>query len=270
MAHTWLQGDVETALALMKIVVVPLSDLLYKHLATSGLEFEQGERCKVAEKLMAGGSTIADRSSPMLLACYQVFETEFQDCVRCLLMREDVWSLLLQPTAKTIGSKALAHTLLSRAGAAVHQLLSVPHQQYPMKTYRLIKEPEFGEAIASDKQCVKDNFTLALQAMSADLCAPEVRQILMAHSQLQKTDISGIESRHASIRRSIFSRSLQTWRYGVEAASTDFVLQSCRRLMHMQVRKKIIKKVRGQKVGRVSKIMKFEPLSAQQTLSVIW
>eukprot|EP00971_Amphidinium_carterae_P026100 514702-Amphidinium_carterae.2 len=254
LAKAWLATDVVAPLTLMKLVAIPLTDLLHKQLKIAGVEFEEEERCKVAEKLLSSGASMEDRTSPLILACDQVFEKEFLEQLQSLLQRDAVWNRLVPPTSSTIACKGLAHRMLSRAGAGVHELLALPHQAFPTKTYRLIREPEFAATIRAEGSCVKDKFTLALESMPGGLCSAEVRQVLMSHAHMQRTDISAIECKHASIRRTTLSRSLQTWRYGLEATSADFLLQSCRRLVHTSsAPRKVIKKIKNKKVCMESK-----------------
>jgi hypothetical protein len=58
---------------------------------------------------------------------------------------------------------------------------------------------------------------------------------LVAHANIQWTDISGVEARHASIRRQLMTRSIQTTTFGIADASAEWVFQNLRLMSRPRV-----------------------------------
>ena len=82
--------------------------------------------------------------------------------------------------------------------------------------------------MVADPPCLKDGYTLALQRQHAELTGPEFQSCLRLQAHLQMVDIAGIEARHASVRRQVTARSVQTWRLSLAQASSEWLLQNIR------------------------------------------
>eukprot|EP00971_Amphidinium_carterae_P115270 2283222-Amphidinium_carterae.1 len=142
--------------------------------------------------------------------------------------------------------KSWAFKLLSRAGASTHQLYTVPHKNYPFKLFLLLADAKNGECITADPPCIKDDFTLALQdKYDFKHPSPELLTILATTALCQPTDIGHVEANHASIRRQVTQRSVQTWVCGVAGASAHWVFQrmrsTCRGCAGKAKRKRVAK-----------------------------
>eukprot|EP00971_Amphidinium_carterae_P341102 6479738-Amphidinium_carterae.2 len=204
----WLSSKPFPRLLLMQMIVIPLTDLLAQQLQSASIEFEEAELCKVAEALLEGRCSSSSRTFQLLRASLLQMDSDFMDALQSLRV-SDIWSVF--PAAcRTVQCRALAHKLLARAGASVTELFSMPHQRFPVRLFQVLHKPEVEDTLLNMPACTKCSLTLMLQEKYKRFTHPECLQILQSLAQVSKTDISGIECRHSSIRRHLISRSLQT------------------------------------------------------------
>ena len=136
--------------------------------------------------------------------------------------------------------------MLSRMGAAVELHIGQPHKVFPVKVFKLLKDESQAQEMSAEPDCMKDGYTKALQARFGSLDNPEVQSILRMHALQQATDIGGIETRHASVRRQVVLLSVQIWRRELSEVSCDWLLQNLRRGRLTQfVSKRPTRKVAG-------------------------
>eukprot|EP00971_Amphidinium_carterae_P144135 2856253-Amphidinium_carterae.3 len=120
---------------------------------------------------------------------------------------------------------------MSRLGATILQFYALPHKQYPVRLYKLLEDPSLAHVLSSDPPCLKDAFTLQLEAAYPGLQDPTVLAILHMQATRASVDIaSTIEARHASVRRQVVLRSTQTWSCTFKRASAEFLVQQFRKL----------------------------------------
>ena len=227
----------------MQIVLWPLNDLLRKQLKSSGVEHMMLERAKIAKNMLSGQVGDNLPTTQLVLAASRKFEKEFHEQVTGILNMAVLWEAF-PDDCRTVTQRSLLHRLISRASASVYELLERAHCQYPFKVFSLVECPEEAEELTRAPLCVKDPWTRKLQEQYGTLGHPSVRAILITQRLLQKSDISTIESRHASLRRSLLTRSLQTWRFGVGQCSAEWIMQNSRRLLsqrQMLVKRKVKK-----------------------------
>eukprot|EP00971_Amphidinium_carterae_P328414 6460284-Amphidinium_carterae.1 len=238
----WLESKPEAELLIMQVVVQPLTDLLNKQLESAGATFTMVERAKVAIAMMSGQSNVDGTCGYQVLqAASGRFENEFLVQAHHLLEWKNVWDVL-HCSCRTTAARALAHRVLSRAASTVYQLLGTPHKLFPLKLFRILVDASSVQELVDTPSCQKDSWTLALERQFGSLAHPSVKQILLGQSLLQRTDITCIEAKHASLRRFLLSRSLQTWRFGIGACSAEWLMQQCRRLLRKPAGKKVLKK----------------------------
>ena len=116
-----------------------------------------------------------------------------------------------------VSMRCLIFRLLARQGAAIHQQVSSVHSKFPVKMFALLKHPECAEAITATPKCVRE-----LQ---------ELRTVLALHCWMQPTNISQIEARHASIRRTLVNKSVQVRPHAFADASAAYLFQDVRRCL---------------------------------------
>eukprot|EP00971_Amphidinium_carterae_P170973 3388267-Amphidinium_carterae.1 len=105
------------------------------------------------------------------------------------------------------------------------------HQTYPMKMFLLLNpDPEQSAAVArqleKDPACVKDLFAQKLQAECEGYSNTMAAHILASIALMQSTDIAAVESKHASIRRQLVTKSTQTHPMSANDASLQWGFQS--------------------------------------------
>eukprot|EP00971_Amphidinium_carterae_P351793 6492281-Amphidinium_carterae.1 len=141
----------------------------------------------------------------------------------------DLWSLLFTVDCFTEEFRAHAFKVLTKACASIFQLYSTSHDKFPVRLFSLLVDGSEAESLSRLPDCVKDPWSQALQAKYGSFGNADVAIVLQAVAQSMKTDISVVECRHASLRRSITMRSVQCWKLGMEMASAFWVLQCWRR-----------------------------------------
>ena len=227
-AWSWISSDPLSRLVLMRITLFPLSTLIQQQLELGSHDYEQKERAKMAVAMSQGDSRVQARDYPLGVAAMGTLEAKFHDSLNQLWQHSPLWSLI-PPKKRTVQTRALAFRLLSRAAASVHHLLSESHQTCPVRLYKLLADPDLAPTLAEQPPCVKDSWTQALQKQYPRFSEPEFMNILIGLGCSLRTDISSIEAKHASIRRQLTSKSIQTWRLGLSQASSEWILQGCRR-----------------------------------------
>ena len=203
----------------------PLEALTKEMLVVSGHNWELKERAKAARCVLED-KPIA-RTYRLSLAADHILEDQFTGQLLHQFSTPDVWACVPEE-ALTLEFRAKSFRVLSKMGASVHQTVRHPHQQYPVRLYRLLNQPSEAAAIAAEPICRKDPWTLQVQARHPTLEGGEVEAILHLHASVQSLDIAGIESRHASVRRQVVAQSVQTCRQAFAKTSACWLLQNYR------------------------------------------
>ena len=220
MAWQWLQGDPFMGLLKMAIALGPLERVRHLHFGVAGQEWEMRQKAKAADLVLRGEAS--QREYRLQLAAEGLLEQEFQGHLLSTFKDDSRWGLL--PTgALSVAERSESFRLLSRIGAAIAQLLAQPHSLYPVKLC-----PGLGREMAAEPNCLKDDWTLKLQTEYPQLEGAELQAILRVQASHQALDISTIESRHASIRRQVVCKSVQTWRLSLAQLSAEWLIQNFR------------------------------------------
>eukprot|EP00971_Amphidinium_carterae_P345193 6486014-Amphidinium_carterae.4 len=240
-ASDWLARDPYPKLLLMKLVVAPLTHCLLQQLGTSSSDTEKAQRAQLATAMLSGSwDGVKARTYPLVVAASLEVEKKFFGDIETLILHDSAATWNLFPDhCKTNDFRSLAHRLIARAGASVFELLQRPHMAYPIKLSRLLHVPELASIFASEPSCMKDGWSLSLQGMFPTFEGGAFMSVLQAQAQCQRTNISSLESRHASVRRHLHGRSLQTHTLGIAAASTEWVLQNCRTVLPKTKKQKV-------------------------------
>lgn len=144
-----------------------------------------------------------------------------------LLFNGHLWAIL-RPMFCTVSRRASAFMSLSRMGCAFMKLLVDPHRKCPYQTFRILRDPLFAKTIGNLPRCLLGEWTKALMAQDPSLEGPEVLEVMRAVASVVRVDISHIEARHASIRRMLTVKSVQTHPFSFEELSAQWVLQQHR------------------------------------------
>lgn len=143
----------------------------------------------------------------------------FRSEVRWQGLREKSWGFFAQ-----------AFAMICRACGGVSALLRDRHRGYPFKLFALCAAPDYNEAarrIIADPPCLRSGcgFSKLIVEMfptAEALASDESLAILQAAGIVCRVDISRIEGRHASVRRTARTRETKTCQ--VAQASASFVL----------------------------------------------
>ena len=133
------------------------------------------------------------------------------EMLEAVFANPQVWSLL--PTqCMRFDFRSTMFRVLSRLGSCVTELCRHPHTLFPLRMFLLLKSRDHAADILRTPPCVRGNWANHFIHMHHSLDSDECFFKLTIIALLWPTDIGMTESRHASIRRVLESRSLQTHR----------------------------------------------------------
>ena len=149
------------------------------------------------------------------------------EMLEVIFSRPQMW-MALPALSFRFDFRATIFRVLSRLGACVTELYGHQHTLFPVRMFLLLKSKDHAAAILSTPPCVRgdwaDNFIRKHPGLDTDECFFQLTAVAM----LWPTDIGMTESRHASIRRVLESRSLQTHRLQFKHLSAEWTLQQSR------------------------------------------
>jgi hypothetical protein len=125
-----------------------------------------------------------------------------------LLASDGLWRCL-PDGFRNVRYRGLAFSLLARAMGGIEHIMATCHRGYPLKLFRLIREPNLAKEIWDEAACTKDDFTVAFLKFWGSpegLGSDAARAELFAIAAGLRMDISHIECRHGFIRRTIKAR----------------------------------------------------------------
>ena len=131
---------------------------------------------------------------------------------------------LLPASSATLAMRGLMFRMLSRCSCAVHQLLQVSHRNTPYALFRALVGD--SEAVAEIPPCLQDPLAhLVLSAFPdySALQSDRAQMILSSVAQTMSIDVLDVEARHASARRLITARSVQTWRLSLSQLNSEWI-----------------------------------------------
>eukprot|EP00971_Amphidinium_carterae_P350753 6491724-Amphidinium_carterae.2 len=245
-AKQWMDQDSSMVeLTVARRVLEPLRALLEALLFHSGAECKKDMQAELAQQLAAGQQHVY--KYPVVLASELVLERRLLEAMKSLLKSTSHWSIL-PANSLTISLRGLIFRLISRASATVHQLLVKENQSYPIRTFQLLNNPDKAVEMEADADCKKDVWSLGLQRQFG-FASQECKNVLNHQGMLMEVDISGVEARHASVRRQLNVKSVQTNPLSFTAASCEWVFQNYRTNVYPSTNQ-----ARLQKVSQGSKL----------------
>lgn len=219
-AHTWLnlhQHDSLGTFVLIAQVLQPLSNLMFNLLRAAGEEWQAADLAAGSKK----PDTTADNPSDDgrcgahhgLLAFRNVFEQECMDDVVNLMLDPDRWATLpLQ--CHVVAFQATAACMLSSVGCQLHVLMN-EHLGYPWKLFGLLEGRGMEQEVLRDPACLRDEWSESIFSTYAGdgavgLTSGDCLAELSFVERHMCRETAQIESKHASIRRSLVGLSVQT------------------------------------------------------------
>ncbi|CAE7253219.1 unnamed protein product [Symbiodinium sp. CCMP2592] len=201
-AVAWCQSQPANAVIAMSIAWGPILCLMHTVLKLGSESWEHEQEAKVA----AGQA----RSFRVL----ELFQGRAMDTF--LKHMNDLMhtsSAAIQASGRTLSVRCLLFRLLSRCGATVHQVFALQHKRAPYVLFGALNG-NLGP-LRGLPECLHDELTTVVCGRfpkeGTDLLEPEAQAILACLAQNLESDIVGIETRHASVRRCCYARSVQVW-----------------------------------------------------------
>ena len=145
-----------------------------------------------------------------------------------ILTNHDAMWALLPPSFHTVRDRALAFRCVARLGCAHHKILASRHQRFPFRTFLSLLDPTKADDLASVPECVLDDWTKRLKQLYPTFSGFEFRQALYSVGLVTRVCVSNIESRHASVRRILTARSVQTHPMAFPDLSGQWLFQQFR------------------------------------------
>ena len=141
---------------------------------------------------------------------------------------EAIWAII--DTDKIcVQTNVLIFTLLARQASLVEQLLAAMHRKPPYSAFRLLNNRETVHDLQNVRLCEMDSGTRQLLELYGGWEGDDLWHSLHLKAQVCSTNISPVESKHASVRRLLTQRSVQTWSLQASSASAEFLAQTMRR-----------------------------------------
>ena len=133
-----------------------------------------------------------------------------------------MWELL--PSDCFTGAfRALTFRCLSRAGCTAFELLKQPHLKAPFIVFKLLAQPELADELSKLPECLQDPWTRDLLKHHPTLRGEALLHKLSLLGSTLWKDISGVEARHASIRRILTLASVQTHQQALSELSAEWL-----------------------------------------------
>lgn len=205
----WLRSKPLGMLIAMRTVMEPLRRLLKRQLVVASEEWELEQRSRVAERRKTGEASFADREYRLTIAALGADEQTFFKQLRAIMDGDEFWQILPDKD-HTERFRATVFRLLSRAGCLVFELLEVPHDQFPVRLFRLLAEPSAAAELAEVPDCLLDPCSADFKRLHPGFSGDALLQKLAVIAQVCPKDISQVEAKHATIRRILLSSSMHT------------------------------------------------------------
>jgi hypothetical protein len=186
-----------------------------------------------AQRAEAEGAALVD-VVPFLRLLSGSLEMEAFSRIDVLLCRHELWQSIVPDDDKTCENSVLAFTLLMSEGALINAKLYSKRDIYPRKALRVDIDGELESVVVADPQCVHTKWSWhhTQTYLGADVGADKRLDGRMMRLQIgieSESSIEVLESLHASIRRRIKSRGVQTHGVNFDDLNADWVIGLMRR-----------------------------------------
>lgn len=226
-ASLWLMSDRLAPSLIIRQTLEPLRQLLAEQLDLGSKAWHRRQERAEAQRLASCGE--GSREWPVTVACSGCMERRAQERMWMLLDDVRMWQDLIPIDQQTVRLRSLTFRLLSTADALVETVIAQPHRQYPLKMFTLLAGAPPSD-VADDPPCMMDPWSLSFVAdfSGIGLGSMEALSYLRTIASMIRLNISDIEASHASIRRRLHVRGVQTHPEGIEEVSAEFVLDKLR------------------------------------------
>lgn len=240
----------------MRIVLEPLSRYLREQFRLASTDFGRKEEAKLAAAVLRG-RPLDKQKYPVTDYANGCIDRKFTKALRYAFECEQLWQVM-PPMDQTVAARALAFKMLSRSGAAIEQLLASHHRKAPWKTFLLVDgDPDLIAEMRRLPDCMLDEWSKQFRKDYPTLCCEEAQAVLRLLLVLIRADISNVECKHASLRRLVIARSIQTDPVSLDKLSAMWVfMQAAKRAGRCSNRRrrgsprKSVAKARGRRSRR--------------------
>ena len=226
LASQWLDTNPLSRVGLIRVTMMPLCEYVSQQLDLGSAGWEKRQVLSAAAS--EGDTSLLDREYPITVASSESLDTAYSLAIKDLMHNPTLWKTLPR-SCWDATFVSLAFRVIARQAAAVFQLVTLGHQNYPVALFQLIKKPHLYAHMCSLPGCVVGPFCSSLLGKFKAMSEQEMRMLLALHAMLQKTDISAVEATHASIRRDLATHSVQVNALSLQDASAHFMFQQLRR-----------------------------------------
>eukprot|EP00971_Amphidinium_carterae_P265674 5270665-Amphidinium_carterae.2 len=238
-SSSWISStDPYGRLLLLKVALMPLSDLLYQQFEASSAKYEDKQRGALARAMLSGSWSFQSRDYMIVQAACGDLVANFFAALSKLYLSDTVWSCM-PASCLNVAFQSLSHRVLARAGASVFELYMQPQREYPTCLFTLLRDNSQHEKLANGPECMKCHLTKTLQRTYPTFSEAGFLETLQSLAMLQRIDISNVESNHGSIKRQVVYRSTQAKLLSLPAASAYWVFQTARSAWNLHHRGKV-------------------------------
>ncbi|CAK0802980.1 unnamed protein product, partial [Prorocentrum cordatum] len=213
-AGDWMDTSPLDRVVIIRQVLEPLRRTMDWHLEVGGKHWEIKQRGMVVQAESTGAASSTSRTWPIVEAALGTPARVFKAAWGPLFREHVLWKDLAQPSAMTRKARALAFKLLSRSECQVREAFTHRHSLLPTRIFAMIVDPAVAQEVSDLQDCRMDSWTkdFVLRHKDADggMSNPAAIAELNLLAAMIDLDIKAIESRHASIRRRLMVRGVQT------------------------------------------------------------
>jgi hypothetical protein len=208
---------------ILRTCLEPFRIIMSMHFKLSAEKWEIQQRALDAKVIEGNASVEEPRQFRAVIAATGELEDSFHEMTRSRLFEASHWQHLPTPD-RTVNLQHLCFRILSRMGCSIHQLLTLPHSQYPVKMFLLLADSSLAELVTEEPDCLLDDFSRKFCAHFKEkgLDHPDALMALKVAGMMWRLDIADVESRHAALRR-LLKRSPQAKRPLQPALSAQWV-----------------------------------------------
>jgi len=228
----WLRSGrcVLSEMLVLRICLEPHRGYVARLLFQAGGEWQQQAHVRYLRRSASEGAGGALPEYRLLSAHQGTAETLALAGFHELLVTRARWQAVPRH-ARTKALQTMAFIMLSRSACRAYRIKAL-HEGYPFRVFGLLggDSERVLQQIQTDPPCVLDHWSRAVVAhFGAELGGEDARADLAATASLAREETVDIENGHASLRRTLLARSVQSKRVDVVALNTDTVARQLRR-----------------------------------------
>ena len=145
-------------LVVIRLLMEPLRQLLSMQFVRAGEEKAMASAAEAARRCLAGG--VPNESFRVAEVASGVDDHKFLASIVVLNNSKELWSVL-PPSFQTFAMRGLIWRATSRMACSFVKIMVKAHDSFPIKLFRLLKEPHLHEDFAR-KECLMDPMELEL------------------------------------------------------------------------------------------------------------